>query len=50
AAGYTRQNVLEVVLGTSLKVMSNYTNHIAETEVDGAFAANAWSADQATAA
>lgn len=50
AAGYTRQHVLEVILGTSLKVMSNYTNHIAQTEVDKAFAPNAWSADQANAA
>lgn len=41
-AGYTRQTVLEVILGTALKVMSNYTNHIAETEVDAAFAPNAW--------
>ena len=49
AAGYTRQSVLEVILGTSLKVMSNYTNHIAETEVDRAFAPNAWSAKQAAA-
>lgn len=50
AAGYTRQTVLEVILGTSLKVMSNYTNHIAETDVDGAFAPNAWSAEQTVAA
>lgn len=42
-AGYTLQNVLEVVLGTSLKVMSNYTNHVAETAVDAAFAPNVWS-------
>ena len=42
SAGYTQQNVLEVILGTSLKVLSNYTNHIAETEVDTAFAPNAW--------
>lgn len=42
AAGYTRQTVLDVILGTSLKVMSNYTNHIAETPLDDAFAANAW--------
>ena len=27
AAGYSQQTVLEVILGTSLKVMSNYTNH-----------------------
>lgn len=44
-AGYTRQNVLEVMLGTALKVMSNYTNHVAATELDAAFAPNAWSAD-----
>ena len=50
AAGYTRQTVLEVVLGTSLKVMSNYTNHIAHTPVDAAFQANAWSDPAAKAA
>lgn len=42
AAGYSHQTVLEVILGTSLKVMSNYTNHVAHTEVDAAFAPNAW--------
>ena len=50
AAGYTQQTVLEIILGTSLKVMSNYTNHIAETDVDSAFAPNAWSGEQAVAA
>jgi len=49
-AGYTQQNILEVILGTSLKVMSNYTNHVAETAVDAAFAPNAWSSESATAA
>ena len=49
AAGYTKQTVLEVVLGTAVKVMSNYTNHIAETEVDAAFAPNKWSDDSAAA-
>ncbi len=34
AAGYTRQNVLEVVLGVATKVISNYTNHITHTEYD----------------
>lgn len=33
-AGFTRRNVLEVVLGISQKVMSNYVNHIAHTPVD----------------
>lgn len=28
AAGYTQQTVLEVILGTSLKVLSNYTTHV----------------------
>jgi len=50
AAGYTRQTVLEVILGTSLKVMSNYTNHIANTPIDAAFAPNAWSGDLARSA
>ena len=50
AAGYTQQTVLEVILGTSLKVMSNYTNHVANTPVDAAFKANAWSADDSHAA
>lgn len=50
AAGYTRQTVLDVILGTSLKVMSNYTNHIAETSVDSAFAPNTWNVEQVVAA
>lgn len=50
AAGYTRQTVLEVILGTSLKVMSNYTNHVTQTALDDAFAQNAWSSEQGQAA
>ena len=42
SAGYSRQNVFDVILGIGLKTLSNYTNHIVETEVDEAFAANAW--------
>lgn len=34
AAGYTRQNVLEVVLGAGTKLLSNYTNHIVHTQLD----------------
>lgn len=49
-AGYTKQTVLEVVLATAFKVLSNYTNHIAETEVDAVFKPNAWLAEQANAA
>ncbi|WP_281359587.1 hypothetical protein [Roseobacter ponti] len=31
--------MLEVILGTSFEVMSNYTNHIAATPLDDAFSA-----------
>jgi len=42
AAGYTREQILEVVLGVAMKTISNYTNHIAGTELDDAFADFAW--------
>ncbi|WP_062210598.1 carboxymuconolactone decarboxylase family protein [Demequina oxidasica] len=41
-AGYTKRQVLEVVLGVSQKVMSNYTNHLAKTPVDPPFEKFAW--------
>ena len=44
AAGYNKANVLDVILGTGLKVLSNFTNHIAQTPVDRAFQSNAWTA------
>jgi alkylhydroperoxidase family enzyme len=43
AAGYTQQNALEVILGLSQKVMSNYVNHIAQTPIDEPFKRFAWS-------
>jgi alkylhydroperoxidase family enzyme len=43
AAGYGEQQVLEIILGLSQKVISNYTNHIANTPVDEAFQKFAWS-------
>ena len=33
-AGFTKRQVLEVVLGLAQQVMSNYTNHLADTPVD----------------
>ncbi len=44
AAGYTKQTMLEVVLGISYKVLSNYTNHLAHTELDDKFSADTWEA------
>lgn len=42
AAGYTQRQLLEIILGLSQKVISNYTNHIAKTPVDDAFQKFAW--------
>ncbi|WP_438396116.1 carboxymuconolactone decarboxylase family protein [Caballeronia sp. DA-9] len=50
AAGYTRQNVLEVVLGVATKVMSNYTNHIVHTELDAFMSGNEWTKPATVAA
>ncbi|WP_066224934.1 carboxymuconolactone decarboxylase family protein [Formosa haliotis] len=41
-AGYGEQQVLEIILGLSQKVISNYTNHIANTAVDAPFQEFAW--------
>jgi AhpD family alkylhydroperoxidase len=38
-AGYTRRNVLDVILGVGMKTLSNYTNHIAHTPLDPAWQA-----------
>lgn len=37
SAGYNQKQVLEVILGLAQKVISNYVNHVANTEVDDAF-------------
>tara|TARA_R110001592_G_scaffold23247_2_gene91314 strand:+ start:290 stop:844 length:555 start_codon:yes stop_codon:yes gene_type:complete len=42
AAGYTKENMLDVVLGTAFKVLSNYTNHVTQTPVDSVSAKNTW--------
>lgn len=50
AAGFTKAQVLEVVLAIALKTISNYTNHFAETPLDDAFAPVAWQAPHVYAA
>jgi alkylhydroperoxidase family enzyme len=42
AAGYGERQVLEIILGVSQKVISNYANHIANTPVDAPFQKFAW--------
>lgn len=39
AVGYAQQQLLEIVVGLSQKVMSNYTNHLAKTPIDTPFKA-----------
>jgi uncharacterized peroxidase-related enzyme len=42
AAGHTRRNVLDVILGVGMKTLSNYTNHIAHTPLDPAWQGQEW--------
>jgi uncharacterized peroxidase-related enzyme len=41
AAGYRKDQVLEVLVGVALKTMSNYLDHISPTELDPAFQSEA---------
>ena len=41
-AGFTKQNVLEIVVALAHKTLSNYTNHIVETPVDDVFKRFTW--------
>ena len=43
-AGFTKRNVLEVVLVVATKTISNYVNHIAHTPNDAFMADTAWTA------
>lgn len=40
-AGYSEQQVLQIVLAIAVKTISNYTNHLFDTTVDAAFASYA---------
>lgn len=42
AAGYTRAQAFEAILGVGVKTVSNYTNHFAQTPLDPQFAGAAW--------
>jgi uncharacterized peroxidase-related enzyme len=37
AAGYRKEQILEVLIGVTLKTISNYTNHISPVELDKEF-------------
>ena len=42
AAGYTEEHVLAVVLALSVKILSNYSNHLFNSELDPMFSEFAW--------
>ena len=44
AAGYGTSEYLEVVVGVTVKTLSNYVNHAANTPLDTAFEAYEWAA------
>lgn len=41
-AGYSRANVLDVIMGVTMKTLSNYANHLLLTPLDAAFEAERW--------
>ncbi len=44
AAGYGTSAYLEVIVGVTVKTLSNYVNHAADTPLDTAFEAHKWAA------
>ncbi|MFU8896924.1 MAG: carboxymuconolactone decarboxylase family protein [Gammaproteobacteria bacterium] len=42
AAGFSHQQVIEVVLGVAMKTLSNYANHLFDTPIDAAFKEETW--------
>lgn len=42
SAGYTKQQILELILLTAVKVMSNYTNQVVNTPLDKPFVGFKW--------
>ena len=47
AAGFTKAQVLEVILAVALKLISNYTNQVADIPLDEAFQAYRWDGQKA---
>lgn len=47
SAGFTRAQVLEVIVASAFKLISNYTNHIADIPLDEAFQPYLWDGEKA---
>lgn len=45
-SGYQPEQALEVILGVTQKVLSNYANHLLKTPTNEAFMSEAWTAQQ----
>ena len=41
-AGYTKETALEIIAAAAYKTISNYTNHLVGTDLDGAFIDHKW--------
>lgn len=41
-AGYEERHVLEIILAIAVKTLSNYSNHLFHTPLDGMFASREW--------
>ncbi|MBX9867609.1 MAG: carboxymuconolactone decarboxylase family protein [Burkholderiales bacterium] len=42
AVGYTEKNILDIILAIAIKTISNYSNHLFDTQVDVIFAHRSW--------
>lgn len=42
SAGYEEWHILEIILAIAVKTLSNYSNHLLHTPLDGMFAGYAW--------
>lgn len=49
AAGYSKAQALEVVLGVAVSILPNFAHHITQCPLDGAFSTHAWEATDAAA-
>lgn len=49
AAGYSKGQALEVVLGVAVSILPNFAHHITQCPVDGAFSAHLWTPTDADA-
>ncbi|MDT8407809.1 MAG: carboxymuconolactone decarboxylase family protein [Methylococcales bacterium] len=45
AAGFSERQILDIITALAVKTLSNYTNHLFDTDVDHQFAAYRWQQD-----